>query len=86
MPSNSLPEADLNLPEMKTKSPSCPSGGVHMYGTLNIVHFPRKQFAVWVQELIFPFELLTLRNPSSALFLQYFLNISQKWALADMNH
>ena len=31
MPSNSLPEADLNLPEMKTKSPSCPSGGVHMY-------------------------------------------------------
>ena len=32
MPLNSLPEADLNLPEMKTKSPSCPSGGVHMYG------------------------------------------------------
>ena len=31
MPSNSLPDADLNLPEMKTKSPSCPSGGVHMY-------------------------------------------------------
>ena len=31
MPSNSLPDADPNLPEMKTKSPSCPSGGVHMY-------------------------------------------------------
>ena len=31
MPSNSLPDADLNLPEMKTKSPSCPVGGVHMY-------------------------------------------------------
>ena len=29
--SNSLPDSDLNLPEMKTKSPSCPSGGVHMY-------------------------------------------------------
>ena len=25
MPSNSLPDADLNLPEMKTKSPSCPA-------------------------------------------------------------
>ena len=31
MLSNSLPDADLNLPEMKTKSPSCPTGGVHMY-------------------------------------------------------
>ena len=31
MPSNSLPDANLNLPEMKTKSPSCPAGGVHMY-------------------------------------------------------
>ena len=31
MPSNSLPDADLNLPEMKTKSPSCPAEGVHMY-------------------------------------------------------
>ena len=31
MPSNSLPDADLNLPEMKTKSPSCPAGGVRMY-------------------------------------------------------
>ena len=31
MPSNSLPDADFNLPEMKTKSPSCPSGRVHMY-------------------------------------------------------
>ena len=31
MPSNSLPDADPNLPEMKTKSPSCPAGGVHMY-------------------------------------------------------
>ena len=31
MPSNSLPDADLNLPEMKIKSPSCPAGGVHMY-------------------------------------------------------
>ena len=30
----SLPDADLNLPEMKTKSPSCPAGGVHMYGVL----------------------------------------------------
>ena len=33
MPSNSLPDADLNLPEMKTKSRSCPAGGVHMYLT-----------------------------------------------------
>ena len=33
MRSNSLPDADLNLPETKTKSPSCPSGGVHMYGS-----------------------------------------------------
>ena len=32
MPSNSLPDADLNLPEMKTKSPSCLAEGVHMYG------------------------------------------------------
>ena len=31
MLSNSLPDADLNLPEMKTKSPSCPAEGVHMY-------------------------------------------------------
>ena len=31
MLSNSLPDAGVNLPEMKTKSPSCPSGGVHMY-------------------------------------------------------
>ena len=31
MPLNSLPDADFNLPEMKTKSPSCPSGRVHMY-------------------------------------------------------
>ena len=31
MPSKSLPDADLNLPEMNTKSPSCPAGGVHMY-------------------------------------------------------
>ena len=31
MQSNSLPDADLNLPEMKTKSPTCPAGGVHMY-------------------------------------------------------
>ena len=31
MPLNSLPDADHNLPEMKTKSPSCPAGGVHMY-------------------------------------------------------
>ena len=31
MPSNSLLDADLSLPEMKTKSPSCPAGEVHMY-------------------------------------------------------
>ena len=31
MPSNRLPDADFNLPEMKTKSPSCPAGRVHMY-------------------------------------------------------
>ena len=31
MPSNSLPDGDLNLQEMKTKSPTCPSGGYHMY-------------------------------------------------------
>ena len=34
MPSNSLPDADFNLPEMKTKSPSCPSGRVHMYAVV----------------------------------------------------
>ena len=33
MPSISLPDADFNLPEMKTRSPSRPSGRVHMYGT-----------------------------------------------------
>ena len=31
MLSDSLPDADVNLPEMKTKSPSCPSGEVHMH-------------------------------------------------------
>ena len=31
MPSNSLPDADVNLPEIKTKCPSRPSGEVHMY-------------------------------------------------------
>ena len=31
MRSNSLPYADLNLPEIKTKSPSCLLGGAHMY-------------------------------------------------------
>ena len=31
MPSNSLPDRDLNLQEMKTKSPICPPGGYHMY-------------------------------------------------------
>ena len=31
MPSNSLPDGDLNLPEMKTKSPTCLSGDYHMY-------------------------------------------------------
>ena len=36
MPSNSLPDADLNLPEMKTKSPSCPAEGVHMYDNIEI--------------------------------------------------
>ena len=36
MPSNSLPDADLSLPEMKTKSPSCPSGGIHMYARVTI--------------------------------------------------
>ena len=35
MPSNSLPDADLNLPEMKTKSPSCPAVEVHMYADIN---------------------------------------------------
>ena len=34
MPWNSLPDADFNLPEMKTKSPSCPSGRVHMYAQM----------------------------------------------------
>ena len=45
MQSNSLPVADLNLPEMKTKSPPCPAGGVHMYATiliLNMNHITRK--------------------------------------------
>ena len=37
MPSNSLPDADLNLPEMKTKSSSCPSGRVHMYAHSNVI-------------------------------------------------
>ena len=32
---NSLPDADFNLSEMKTKSPSCPSGGVHMYAVIS---------------------------------------------------
>ena len=31
MLSNSLPDGDLNRQEMKTKSPTCPSGGYHMY-------------------------------------------------------
>ena len=31
MPSNSLQDGDINLQEMKTKSPTCPSGGYHMY-------------------------------------------------------
>ena len=35
MPSNSLPDANLNLPEMKTNSLSCPSGRVHMYDTVS---------------------------------------------------
>ena len=39
MPSNSLPDADLSLPEMKTKSPSCPSGGVHMYADTESLYF-----------------------------------------------
>ena len=34
MPSNSLPDAPL--PEMKTKSPSCLAGGVHMYDEVQI--------------------------------------------------
>ena len=38
MPSNSLPDADFNLPEMKTKSPSCPSGRVHMYDNHAVKH------------------------------------------------
>ena len=38
MPSNSLPDADLNLPEMKTKSPSCPAVAVHMYGLFAIAY------------------------------------------------
>ena len=37
MPVNNLPDANLNLPEMKTKSPSCPSGGVHMYDIITNV-------------------------------------------------
>ena len=49
MQSNSLPDADPNLPEMKTKSPSCPTGGVHMYGLgfkshLGYVLFPPVTF------------------------------------------
>ena len=45
MPSNNLPDADLNLPEMKTKSPSCPAGGVHMYAEAisHTVFEPRRQ-------------------------------------------
>ena len=31
MPSNSVQDGDLNLQEMKTKSPACPLGGYHMY-------------------------------------------------------
>ena len=38
MPSNSLPDADLNLPEMKTKSPSCPAAGVHMYDLKSVTN------------------------------------------------
>ena len=44
MPLNSLPEADLNLPEMKTKSSSCPSGGVHMYAYAVKVTFEKNVF------------------------------------------
>ena len=44
MPSNSLPDADLNLPEMKTKSPSCPAEGVHMYDFLLTIDRSRDDF------------------------------------------
>ena len=36
---DSLPEADLNLPEMKTKPSTCPSGGVHMYDTTHLAWY-----------------------------------------------
>ena len=43
MPSNSLPDADFNLPEMKTKSPSYPSGRDHMYAEFDrLPHGNRK--------------------------------------------
>ena len=35
MPSKSLPDGDLSLHEMKTKSPTCPSGGYHMCSRLD---------------------------------------------------
>ena len=44
MPSNSLPDADLNLPEMKTKSPSCPAGGVHLYESDQGLHRSRLEY------------------------------------------
>ena len=55
-----MPDADLNLPEMKTKSPSCPAGGVHMYVTGMQGHTRPKH--------------LGAKYPSLKNFWSYFLN------------
>ena len=46
MPSNSLPDADFSLPEMKTKSPSCPSGRVHMYVYLEVLSYHYGEYEI----------------------------------------
>ena len=71
MPSNSLPDADLNLPEMKTKSPSCPSGGVHMYRRLSLSQSPGDQIkyfelsVVWDSQFVTSFTLYMYRIAST---------------------
>ena len=59
LPSNSLPDADLNLPEMKTISP-CASGGVHMYDSPAV-----NPSLLWLFKAFFTFVLwaLTVYKP-----------------------
>ena len=62
MPSNSLPDADFNLPEMKTKSPSCPSGRVHMY---DLYEYQRSRSFIDLGP-----------NHSDSMFLNFFFSIT----------